>query len=102
MIVNRFSGNPATYNIADIAQYYFTDATSTGANASVLVRNLIINPNPASEQLEPSAKRPAAQEKVKVESWKVGKLKVAPNSHSAMVNTNAMSALSLNMLNANY
>ena len=52
MIINRFSGNPATYNIADIAQYYFTDATSTGANASVLARNLSINPNPASEQID--------------------------------------------------
>jgi len=52
MIVNRFSGNPATYNIADIAQYYFADATSIGANASVLGRNLSINPNPASEQID--------------------------------------------------
>jgi hypothetical protein len=51
MIINLNSGNQATYNIADIAQYYFADATSIGANASVLGRNLSINPNPASEQI---------------------------------------------------
>ncbi len=52
MIINLNSGSQATYNIADIAQYYFADATSTGANASVIGRNLSINPNPASEQID--------------------------------------------------
>jgi hypothetical protein len=51
MIINLNSGNQAAYNIADISQYYFADATSTGAEASVIGRNLSINPNPASEQI---------------------------------------------------
>jgi len=52
MIINLNSGSQATYNIADIAQYYFADATNTVANASAIGRNLSINPNPASEQID--------------------------------------------------
>jgi hypothetical protein len=52
MNINRFNGTTATYNIAEIVQYYFADVTSTENKTIILDGNLSINPNPASEQIE--------------------------------------------------
>jgi hypothetical protein len=52
MVINRFNGTPVTYNISDIVQYYFEDATLIGSQTSILCMSLSINPNPASEQID--------------------------------------------------